>query len=89
MAKSTARTKAPVATRRRRERQGRFRRSLTLAAASVATLDNIRGMSDAVSDAEIIRRALALYEMVVAKQASGAHVVIRHPRDGDTPVIFL
>jgi hypothetical protein len=46
-------------------------------------------MSDAVTGAEIIRRALALYELVLRKQEVGTEFMFRDAHGRETPVLFL
>ncbi|MEQ9319364.1 MAG: ribbon-helix-helix protein, CopG family [Polyangiaceae bacterium] len=62
----------------------KVRLTLALSASAKAKLDRLQKLADADSMSETIRRALAVYEVVLAHQRQGGHVVLEKD-DGDKP----
>ena len=69
----------------------RHRRNLSLTQTSLNSIANIRQGTDAISDTEVIRRALKLYEAVVNSQGDGrnAELLIRTPGQPEKPLLLL
>lgn len=67
------------------------RLNLALPTASMASIDNLQDMTDAATTSEVIRRAIKLYEAIVANQKAGKQLVFRDPtgQADDCPLVVL
>jgi hypothetical protein len=68
---------------------GTGRLQLLLPTSSVERLEAIKDTIEAASYAEVIRRALRLYEAFLAEERDGGHVFVRREGDGGDVIIPL
>jgi hypothetical protein len=52
-------------------------------------LDDLVAKSGAASCAEVIRNALAVYEVVVEAKKKGSRLILQNPKTGDREVVIL
>lgn len=67
----------------------RRRLSLDLTPQVKARIENLRDLTEAESITEVIRRALASYELLCEAQASGKSVLIRDAKGAESVLILL
>jgi hypothetical protein len=69
--------------------QGTKKKNLSLTDASLNAIEILKASTDAATAAEIVRRALAFYEMAVQRQKAGDRILFRGPDGTDTAVVIL
>lgn len=52
-------------------------------------LDSLKSDTGATSFAEVIRRALSLYRLIVDMRRDGGRLIVRKPDGTETEVVFL
>lgn len=66
----------------------KHRMSLEFSDKVYSKLNKIKALSDAGSHTEVIRRALAVYELLLDENAEGNKVMVRTDK-GDREIIFI
>lgn len=69
--------------------KGKTRLSMDLSTTAKLNIDNLQKRSGAISMAEVVRRALAVYDLVVTEQSNGSKLIIRNESGNEKEVIFL
>lgn len=67
----------------------RKRLSLDLTPQVKTRIEDLRDMTEAESLTEVIRRALASYELLCKAQASGKDIVVRDEHGGESLLVLL
>lgn len=75
--------------RQPRKGPSKVRLTIDLEARSRDRLERLRGVTEAETMTEIVRRALAVYEVLWNATAAGGSVVIRQPGEADREIVLL
>lgn len=63
------------------------KKNLSLTEKSLSTIEELRMTTDAATDAEIVRRALAFYVRAVRSEKEGGRILYQD-RDGNNALVF-
>ena len=66
----------------------KFRLTLEVSASVRARMNRLRDRSDATSITEVLRRALATYEVLLDTNDAGHDIIVRSP-EGDSRLVLL